>query len=82
MHPETRPAKFYVGGHHLDYRRVGIKGEMKNGVYQYPDSYKAWSGFEIYDTTLPGMSNSGHTEQFKDLNEDEKNCILEFLKTL
>ncbi|MEO8145983.1 MAG: hypothetical protein ABI723_00035 [Bacteroidia bacterium] len=82
MHPETRPAQFYVGGHQLDYKKMGIKGEMHNGVYMYPKGYQAWSEFEIYDTSQPGMSNSGHTEQFRNLGEKEKDCILEFLKTL
>lgn len=82
LHPKTRPVKFYVGGHQLDYRKVGIKGEMQNGIYQYPKGYKAWSGYEIYDTTQPGMSNSGHIDQYRNLNEKEKDCIIEFLKTI
>lgn len=82
MHPETRPEKFYVGGHELDYDKVGVKGEMKDGVYQYPDGYKSWSRFEVYDTRERGMSNSGHTEQFKKLTEEEKDSLLEFIKTL
>lgn len=82
MHPENRPEKFYVGGHQLDYEKVGVKGEMKGSVYQYPDGYKNWSKFEVYDTRERGMSNSGHTEPFKKLTEEEKDCLLEFIKTL
>jgi len=37
---------------------------------------------EIYDTTLTGRSNTGHEKQFENLSEDEKDDLLEFLKTL
>lgn len=82
MHPELRPGKFYVGGHQLDYEKVGIKGKMKEGVYKYPEGFKPWCDYEIYDTKMPGLSNSGHYEQFEKITEKEKDCLLEFLKTL
>ncbi len=82
MHPEMRPEKFYVGGHQLDYEKVGVKGEMKDGVYQYEEGYKNWAGFEVYNTKEAGMSNSGHTEQFRKLTEEEKDRLIEFIKTL
>jgi hypothetical protein len=82
MHPEARPEKFYVGGHQLDFEKVGVKGEMKNGVYQYAEGYQAWADFEIYNTNERGMSNAGHTAPFKGLTDEEKDCLLEFIKTL
>lgn len=82
MHPELRPDKFYVGGHKLDYSKVGIMGELYDNVYKYPDDYSAWSNFEIYNTSLPGRSNKGHEEQFNVLTESQKEDLIEFLKTL
>jgi mono/diheme cytochrome c family protein len=82
MHPKSRPAKFFCGGHQLDYDKMGIKGEMRDGIYQYMPGYVGFSEPEIFDTSKKGMSNSGHTEQFETLTEKEKSELLEFLKTL
>ena len=82
MHPGERPEKFYVGGHQLDFEKVGVKGEMKEDVYSYVEGYRNWAGYEIYDTRGRGMSNAGHTEQFLRLTEHEKDCLIEFIKTL
>jgi hypothetical protein len=82
MHPELRPEKFYSGGHQLDYEKIGIKGEMQNGVYKYPAGYTPFSDYEIYDTKEIGLSNSGHYQPFESITEYEKSCLLEFLKTL
>jgi mono/diheme cytochrome c family protein len=81
MHPEARPARFQVGGHRLDFARVGIDGAVDAaGVYRYPAGYKPWMEPAIYDTTLPGRSNAGHVEPFDELSEDDKRALLEFLK--
>jgi len=82
MHPESRPGKFYCGGHGLDYEKLGIRGEMRDGIYKYPEGYRPFSDYEIYDTKETGLSNSGHAEQFEQLTEQEKDYLLEFLKTL
>jgi|APTNR8051073442_1049403.scaffolds.fasta_scaffold00017_158 cytochrome c2 len=82
MHPEHRPEKFYVGGHALDFEKVGVMGELKNGVYQYPEGYVSWAAVEIYDTQQAGMSNAGHLDPFRRLSEKEKDSLLEFIKTL
>ncbi len=79
LNPEQRPDKFYVGGHDLDYNLVGIKGELQNGVYKYN---KGWSNFEIFDTKKISLSNKGHEKQFKNLTQNEKTNLIEFLKTL
>jgi cytochrome c2 len=45
---------------------------------------RAVSGYErrkVYDTTLPGRSNTGHTFG-DDLTEDERTAVIEYLKTL
>ncbi|MEO6190402.1 MAG: hypothetical protein ABIO44_08575 [Saprospiraceae bacterium] len=80
FHPESRPKAFYCGGHELDYERVGIKGILKNGIYQY--NYPEWSNHANYDTQQRGLSNLGHEKIFNPLTETEKENLIEFLKTL
>ncbi|MBM4184984.1 MAG: hypothetical protein FJ207_12345 [Gemmatimonadetes bacterium] len=70
-----------VGGHALDYERVGIAGEAgHDGTYRYPHGYAHWSRPFLYDTTEPGRSNRGH--EFNTLSENDKRALLEYLKLL
>lgn len=71
--PELRPEKFKLGGHALDYQRMGIA---------YPENYQPFSQPMVYDTTDVGRSNAGHEEPFEDLSETQKENLLEFLKLL
>jgi mono/diheme cytochrome c family protein len=81
MHPDARPARFQVGGHRLDYARVGIDGEVAaDGTFRYRPGYQPWMAPEIYDTATPGRSSAGHLEPFDELSEDDKRALLEFLK--
>jgi hypothetical protein len=81
MHPEARPAKFQVGGHRLDFEKVGIDGAVgADGVYRYPAGYQPWMDPDIYDARAPGRSNAGHVEPFDELSEDDKTALIEFLK--
>jgi mono/diheme cytochrome c family protein len=81
MHPDARPARFQVGGHRLDWQRVGIDGQVEpDGVYRYPAGYKPWMEPDVYDTRARGRSNAGHVEPFDELGEDDKRALLEFLK--
>jgi hypothetical protein len=81
LHPEERPERFQVGGHALDYERVGIAGgEDGDGVYRYPAGYEPWSRPVLYDTREPGRSNAGH--EFRGLSEEDKRALLEYLKVL
>lgn len=84
MHPETRPKKFLVGGHHLDYQKMGLKlvPNPKTDLYEYPADVKPWSLPVVYDTTTPGRSNNGHVEPFDRLTEAEKQDLIEYLKLL
>jgi hypothetical protein len=82
MHPNQRPQKFFSGGHLLDYDKVGIKGNMENGVYKYDKNDKIWAHYEVFDTEKRGASNKGHETQFENLTEVEKTQLIEFLKTL
>ncbi|HET9767246.1 MAG TPA: hypothetical protein VFS60_10380 [Thermoanaerobaculia bacterium] len=83
MNPTERPARFMVGGHKLDLVDVGIAGRLaEDGVRRYPESYQPWSDPEVYDTSLPGLSNRGHEGEFAPLSEEEKRALLEYLKVL
>jgi mono/diheme cytochrome c family protein len=83
MHPAERPARFQVGGHKLDFSRMGVAGETAaDGAYRYPRGYQPWSLPEVYDTRLPGRSNAGHEQPFDDMSEGDKDVLLEFLKEL
>lgn len=83
LHPEKRVTKFYVGGHRLNYKTMGIDGEVNtNGIYDYPAGYKPWSEKALFDTSLPGKHADGHVTQISGLSEDQKMDLLEFLKLL
>src|SRR5213079_951338 len=69
MHPAERPTKFFVGGHRLDFKRVGIDGYLDDGTLRYPADYRPWSTPQLYDTREPGRANTGHVAQFKPLTE-------------
>jgi len=63
MHPDQRPARFYVGGHALDLNRVGIAGDVDDdGTMRYPSDYRPWSNPTLYDTSEPGRGNRGRSQ--------------------
>ncbi len=83
MHPEERPKRFYVGGHRLDFEKLGVDGALSTGgVYLYPAGYRPWATPQLYDTTQPGRSNAGHEREFATLTEEQKRALLEYLKLL
>lgn len=73
MHPASRPTKFKVGGHALDFTRLGVA---------YPQGYKPWSEPAVYDTQLKGRSNAGHEEPFDTMSLEQKRNLFEYLKLL
>ena len=84
MNPEERSDKFLIGGHRLDYKKVGIDLPKinENGISSYADDYKPWSTPELYDTTEPGKSNTGHIKPFDQMSTQEKWDVIEYLKLL
>jgi hypothetical protein len=83
MRPQSRPPKFMVGGHKLDYSRLGIAGELAaDGVMRYPQGYVPWADPGVHDTAQPGKSNAGHAREFEGLGESQKDDLTEYLKTL
>ncbi|HEY6826821.1 MAG TPA: hypothetical protein VI259_08180, partial [Gemmatimonadaceae bacterium] len=83
MHPDQRPSRFYVGGHALDFERVGIAGDVDDdGTMRYPPDYHPWSTPSLYDTSEPGRGNHGHETMFGGMSEPQKRALLEYLKRL
>jgi mono/diheme cytochrome c family protein len=84
LHPQTRPAKFWVGGHALSLDKVGIAlaAPGPDGACDYPPDYVPWSEPKLFDTSVPGNSNRGHERQVEDLSEQDKADVLEYLKGL
>ena len=83
LHPESRPARFEVGGHRLDYQRMGIALERgADGVWRYPAGYVPRSRSVIYDTSQLGRSNRGHEGPVRAMSEADKAAVLEYLKRL
>ncbi len=70
--PETeyRPRKFMVGSRELDTRKVGFKHE--EGDYE---------GF-LFDTAKPSNSNAGHVYGTRNLTDQDRWNLVEFLKSL
>jgi hypothetical protein len=81
LRADQRPTRFWVGGHELDYQRMGIRGELdEHGDYRYPDGYEPWSTPMLYDTSEPGRSNAGH--EFPGLTDRQILALIEYLKLL
>ena len=83
LHPDLRPERFEVGGHRLDFTKLGIAGEVdSNGVYRDPSGYVPWSQPEIYDTRKPGQGRQGHEGFVRGLSDAQDRALIEFLKCL
>lgn len=83
MSPAERPAKFWVGGHKLDFVKLGIAGELNaRGEWAYPAGYVPWSTPHLFDTAQIGHSNRGHEREFDGLAPADKTDLIEFLKQL
>jgi hypothetical protein len=69
LHPNQRPAKFIVGNREYDPAKLGYSTEG-NG----------WT----FDTSKPGNSNIGHASDKygANLTENQKDALLEYLKTI
>ncbi len=78
---EARPKYFRrtVTAKDYDVKDLGLKIETLNAPA--PKDAAGEARRRVIDTTLPGLSNSGHPFGFK-LNEKEKRQVIEYLKTL
>ncbi|WP_299153630.1 hypothetical protein [uncultured Tateyamaria sp.] len=75
--PEARPETFELGGHMLDFSRLGLK--LEDG--RYPRDYIPFSTPVVLDTGQPGLSSKGHAFGAT-LSEADKTALIEFLKQL
>ena len=71
LSPETRPGRFFRAYDVYDWDDIGF-------VATGPEAEREGV---LFDTALAGNSNAGH-RYGEDLAEDEKNALLEYLKTL
>ena len=81
LFPDKRPENFLVGGHMLDYEKVGILHD-KDDYLKYKKGYQPFSLPVIINTNLPGYSNQGHEIEFSTLTPKEKIALIEFLKLI
>ncbi len=79
---EPRSDRFLVGGHRLDFRAVGIAGEVRGDLRGYPAGYTPWSQPAVFDTRQAGRSNRGHEAQVEGLTVAERWDLIEYLKGL
>lgn len=84
MNTSQRPKKFYVGGHKLDFAKLGVAGELDvTGTWRYTTDYVPWSTPALYDTQATGQSNGGHAKEFLPIADDgAQKSLLEYLKLL
>jgi hypothetical protein len=70
--PEMRPQTFYRGDDEYDSIQVGFRSDRSLSADGRP--------LFLFDTTLPGNGNGGHTYG-TDLDERAKVALLEYLKS-
>jgi mono/diheme cytochrome c family protein len=75
LDPSQRPVRWRITSDAIDSRSVGLTHE----VVDAPTDRDTVEGRKVVDTTVPGMSNSGHD---LGLAPEEIDALLEFLKTL
>lgn len=78
LEPATRPVRFLVGGHALDFERLGLALSESGG---YLTGYRPWSRPVWHDVAAPGRSNAGHLFG-RDLSPEDRRALTEYLKRL
>lgn len=78
LSPDTRLRRFMVGGHALDFTRVGLKLDPSGA---YPPGYLPFSQPAWIDTRSPGGGNGGH-RYGENLPPEDKRALIEYLKLL
>jgi hypothetical protein len=77
--PQRYTRSFKTDKEDYDFEKVGWKVTLVKD--KLPNTAPAIERRKIYDTTLPGRSNAGHTYGDK-LTDPERMAIIEYLKTL
>ncbi len=78
LDPASRPQRFRVGGHALDFDRLGLRLGADGG---YPAGYRPFSRPVWIDTRRAGLSNGGH-DFGSGLSAAERRQLIEYLKLL
>ncbi len=78
LDPASRPPRFQVGGHALDFDRLGLRLD-EGGAY--PAGYRPFSRPAWIDTRRPGLANGGH-DFGAGLSAAERRQLIEYLKLL
>jgi Cytochrome C oxidase, cbb3-type, subunit III len=78
LSPATRLARFQVGGHALDFHKVGLR-LTEHG--NYPAGYRPFAQPVWLDARRPGRGNRGHPFG-ADLPNADKQALIAFLKLL
>jgi hypothetical protein len=73
--PADRPREFCTGNTAYDWANVGFDADM-----DFTNAESPCGNFFYYDTSVTGNSNAGHLFG-TDLQESEKDALIEFLKT-
>jgi hypothetical protein len=74
--------RFFVGGDtRYDLKRIGLAYEEEPAEPGRRQAKRASPEQYLFDTTEPGNYSMGHTPGTT-LSEEEKACLLEYLKTL
>ena len=74
--PEKRPKQFCRGDDLYNWKDLGFASTLGAG-----QGGARCGRFFVYDTAIPGNGNAGH-RYGTSLEPDEKDALLEFLKTL
>lgn len=83
LEPETRPERFMVGGHRLDFAAVGLAlAPGDDGIWRDPSGYRPFAGTVEIDTRRSGFSNRGHEREVSGLSAEERRALIEYLKLL
>jgi mono/diheme cytochrome c family protein len=78
LSPASRPRRFMVGGHTLDFEKVGLRLAAGGN---YPSGYRPFSAPAWIVTTTLGRDAKGH-RQGENLSVVDKHALIEYLKLL
>ncbi|PQO28257.1 c-type cytochrome [Blastopirellula marina] len=78
LHPEQRPKIWRWAGKSYDHQQMGISVKQ---LAEVPGGLHAIDKREVFDTSRFGKSSAGHDFP-RELSEEEKDAVLEYLKTL
>jgi hypothetical protein len=79
LNPDQRPKIWRRTADGYDTKKVGIEAES---LTELPRASGPGVRRDYYQTSMPGLANSGHRYPAKPLSEKDQNALLEYLKTL